>query len=117
MGHTSAELIHQTLGGESPVVQAGQVASAGGQEYALVAVGFLYTCQLAGQHLQGFVPRDALKFAFAAFTDTFLGIHQALGMVDVLPEGPASQTGPELFGFGNIVAFHPQNSVVLYVQA
>jgi hypothetical protein len=37
-------------------------------------------------------------------------------MVDVLPEGPASQTGPELFRFGNIVAFHPQNSVVLYVK-
>jgi hypothetical protein len=37
-------------------------------------------------------------------------------MVDILPEGPATQTGPELFRFGNIVAFHPQKSVVLYVQ-
>jgi hypothetical protein len=37
-------------------------------------------------------------------------------MVDVLSEGPATQTGSELFRFGNIVAFHPQNPVVLYVQ-
>jgi hypothetical protein len=39
-----------------------------------------------------------------------------LRVVDVLPEGPASQAGAQLFGLGNIVAFNPQDPVVLYVQ-
>jgi hypothetical protein len=37
-------------------------------------------------------------------------------MVDILPEGPASQTGSELLRFGNIVAFNPQNPIVPDMQ-
>jgi len=116
MGHTTAKLIHQALGGEPAIVKAGQVSAAGGQKYALAAVGFLNTGQLTGEGLQCLIPGDALKFAFTAFTDTFLGIHQPLGVVDVLPEGPASQAGPELIRFRNVVAFDSQNSIVFDMQ-
>jgi hypothetical protein len=37
-------------------------------------------------------------------------------VVDVLAEGPASQAGPELIRFSNIVAFDSQNPIVFYVQ-
>jgi hypothetical protein len=37
-------------------------------------------------------------------------------MMDVLAEGPASQAGPELLRFRNIVTFNPQDTVVLHVQ-
>jgi len=80
------------------------------------AVGFLNTGQLAGEGLQRFVPGDTFKFAFAAFANSFLGIHQSLRMMDVLPESPASQTGPELSRFLNIVALDPQNPIVLHMQ-
>jgi hypothetical protein len=116
MGNASPKLIHQALGRESPVVKAGQIAAARCQKDTLVAVCFFYARQLVGHHPQCLVPGDALEFAFAAFTDPFLGIHQALGMVDILPEGPASQTGPELLRFRNIVAFNPQNSIVFDMQ-
>jgi hypothetical protein len=38
-------------------------------------------------------------------------------MVNVLPQGPASQAGPELLRFRNIVALDPQNSIILYMQS
>jgi len=37
-------------------------------------------------------------------------------MVDVLPESPATQAGPKLFGLSNIIAFNPQNAVAPHVQ-
>jgi hypothetical protein len=37
-------------------------------------------------------------------------------MVNVLSEGPASQTGPELLRFRNIVALDAQDAIVFYVQ-
>jgi hypothetical protein len=37
-------------------------------------------------------------------------------MVDHLSVGPAAQTGPELFRFRTLIAFHPDDPVPLYMQ-
>jgi hypothetical protein len=38
-------------------------------------------------------------------------------MVNVLPECPATQTRPELFGFFGVVSLNPENAIVLDMQA
>ena len=48
-------VIHETLGRKSTVVQPGKITPAGGQENALISIGFFHAGQFAGQHLQGFI--------------------------------------------------------------
>jgi hypothetical protein len=40
-----------------------------------------------------------------------------LGVVDVLPEGPASQAGAQLFGLFGVIPLDSKNAVVFDVQA
>jgi hypothetical protein len=116
MCNAATELIHEALGCEPSVVQACQVPAARCQKNTFVAVGFLYAGQMAGQHIQSFIPGDTFEFAFTTLTDPFLRVHQSLRMVDILPECPATQTGPELLRFANIVALDPHNSIVFDMQ-
>ena len=56
MGHAAAELVQQTLGRKTAVVQACQIAPAGGKKDTPIAVGLLYPVQLTCQGVESLVP-------------------------------------------------------------
>ena len=58
---------------------------------------------LLGDDVGSFVPRDALKFAFAAFADAFHRVLQAIGRIDALAHGATALASPNLTRTGRIV--------------
>ena len=89
MGNATAELIQEPLCRQTAIMQAGQVAPAGGQEYALVAVAFLYAVQLTCQGIKSLIPGNSFKFSLTTVTSSFLREHKSVRMMDILPERPA----------------------------
>jgi len=58
---------------------------------------------LLGDDVGSFVPRDALKFAFATFADAFHRVLQAIGRIDALAHGATALASPNLTRTGRIV--------------
>jgi hypothetical protein len=117
MGDIPAELSQQPGGGQTAVVQAGNVTAMRHQQDAAVSIGFFDVFEPAGKRVQGLIPGYAFKFAVTLWAHSFLGNHQPVRVMDVLPVRPASETGSKLLiWISDVIALHPDNPVVFHMQ-
>lgn len=86
------------------------------------AIGVQYAHPFLGHGIQGFVPRNALKLALAAFCARHAphGVFDAVGRIGVLAHGTPAQTGaygPVIGAVFGIVRFNARDAAIFYKGA
>ena len=71
-----------------------------------------------GDQLIGLIPRDPLKFRFSPLADPLHRELQAIGVIEALPHGAASEARPQLIGLGAagvrcVIGLDPDHLAVL----
>ena len=113
----TADAVHETRQRAS---RRGAHARRVGDVHGLVAVLVDDALELAGDRVNGLVPRDLLELAFAALADALHGVVDAVGVREPAAVRTTAQAGARLHlveaGVLARVGFHPGDLVVLHVE-